>query len=105
MKWFYKWLGGKISDSQYSDEDVLQAHNTIGRPRKTARPIAVRESEDLHTEPVMFKLFKASGGWAIEFRQYDPKKDQHETSLYVVNDEEELGKHISHIITMEALKR
>jgi hypothetical protein len=28
-----------------------------------------------------------------------------DTTLYVVNDEEELGKHISQIITMEALKR
>jgi hypothetical protein len=104
MKWFYKWLGSKIQDSQYNE---VEESPTIGiaRPRKTGRPIAVRESDDLHSEPIMFKMFKANGGWAIEFRQYDPKKDQHETSLYVVNDEEELGKHISHIITMEALKR
>jgi hypothetical protein len=50
-------------------------------------------------------MFKASGGWAIEFRQYDHKNDRVDTNLYVVNDEEELGKHVSQIITMEALKR
>ena len=50
-------------------------------------------------------MFKANGGWAIEFRQYDHKSDRVDTALYVVNNEEELGKHISQIITMEALKR
>ena len=50
-------------------------------------------------------MFKANGGWAIEFRQYDNKNDRVDTSLYVVNNEEELGRHISQIITMEALKR
>jgi hypothetical protein len=104
IKWFYKWLGSKIQDSQYNE---VEESPTIGltRPRKTGRPISVRESDELHSEPIHFRMFKASGGWAIEFRQYDPKQDRHDTSLYVVNDEEELGHHISQIITMEALKR
>jgi hypothetical protein len=50
-------------------------------------------------------MYKASGGWAIEFRQYDRKYDKVDTSLYVVNDEMELGNSVSKIITMEALKR
>lgn len=107
MNWFYKWLGSKISDSQYTDSDADVPINTIvgsTRIRKTGRP-TVRESDELHSEPIHFRMFKASGGWAIEFRQYDNKQDRHETSLYVVNDEEELGHHISQIITMEALKR
>jgi hypothetical protein len=79
--------------------------NLIGRPISKSRRISVRESDDLSTEPITFKMFKASGGWAIEFRQYDTRNDKVDTSLYVVNDEEELGRHISQIITMEALKR
>jgi hypothetical protein len=80
--------------------------NTLssGRP-KSRRISTVRDNEDLSTDPITFKMFKASGGWAIEFRQYDNKNDRVDTSLYVVNNEEELGKHISQIITMEALKR
>ena len=35
----------------------------------------------------------------------DNRNDRMDTSLYVVNGEEELGNHISRIITMEALKR
>lgn len=106
MKWFYKWLSEKISDSQQEAEsDMKVGVNTISRPSKSRRIETVRESDTLNTEPITFKMFKASGGWAIEFRQYDNKNDRVETSLYVVNNEEELGKHISQIITMEALKR
>ena len=106
LKWFYKWLDNKLSDSRYIDEGdtIPTASNPIRGGGKTRR-LSVRESDDLNTEPITFKMFKASGGWAIEFRQYDNRNDRVDTSLYVVNDEEELGKHISQIITMEALRR
>ncbi len=107
LKWFYRWLDTKIQHSR--NEDHPQEAN-IGlaissSKAKRVRNIGVRESDDLGTEPITFKMFKASGGWAIEFRQYDNRNDRVDTSLYVVNDEQELGKHISQIITMEALKR
>ena len=99
MKWFYKWLGNRIRQATREENEP-----TIGlaRPRKLT---PARESDELNTEPITFKMFKASGGWAIEFRQYDSRNDRIDTNLYVVNDEQELGKHISQIITMEALKR
>jgi hypothetical protein len=101
MKWFFKWLSSKIDDTKSSEPNEAIS---LGRP-KPHRISKARESDDLNTEPITFKMFKASGGWAIEFRQYDSRNDRVETSLYVVNDEEELGRHISQIITMEALKR
>lgn len=106
MKWFYKWLASKIDDTKYSEPEEAPGMNLISAGRPKSRRIEVaRESDSLNTEPITFKMFKASGGWAIEFRKYDNKNDRVDTSLYVVNDEEELGKHISQIITMEALKR
>lgn len=104
MKWFYKWLRNKLDDSQYAPEAELSSMKNIGLA-KPRRINTIRESDDLNTEPITFKMFKASGGWAIEFRQYDNRNDRVDTSLYVVTDENELGKHISQIITMEALKR
>jgi hypothetical protein len=106
--WFYKWLGDKISavNSSQDMEAEPSGINLIGRPiGKTNRIPKIRESDELGSEPITFKMFKGNGGWAIEFRQYDHKNDRVDTSLYVVNDEEELGKHVSQIITMEALKR
>jgi len=106
MKWFYRWLGSKIQHSSYEDEPqpagITIGSNKVPRLRKG---MGVRESDELNSEPITFKMFKASGGWAIEFRQYDSRNDRVDTNLYVVNDEQELGKHISQIITMEALKR
>ena len=103
MQWFYKWLGDKISNSQTENYGVESASVSLGKSSRTAR---VRgESDDLASDPIQFKMFKASGGWAIEFRQYDHKNDRINTSLYVVNGEQELGEHVSKIITMEALKR
>lgn len=104
MKWFYKWLGNKLLSGQEMDAEPASV-NLIGRPSKSRRIESVRESDTLNTEPISFKMFKANGGWAIEFRQYDHKNDRVDTSLYVVSNEEELGRHISQIITMEALKR
>lgn len=106
LKWFYKWLDNKLSDSRYIDEGdaIPTASNPIRGGGKTRR-LSVRESEELSSEPIQFRMYKAAGGWAIEFRQYDNKTDRMNTSLYVVNGEEELGKHVSQIITMEALKR
>lgn len=106
MKWFYKWLSEKIDDTKYAEPDEPMPINSLSSGRQKSRRIStVRENDELSSEPISFKMFKANGGWAIEFRQYDNKNDRVDTSLYVVNNEEELGKHISQIITMEALKR
>lgn len=109
MRWFFKWLASKIDDTKYAEKDYTEDHaipvNAISGRVAKSRRIAVRESEELGSEPITFRMFKANGGWAIEFRHYDNKTDRMDTSLYVVNNEEELGKHISQIITMEALKR
>jgi len=106
IKWFYRWLDNKIQDSRYTDDDEANLSPlSRGGIKKSRRIGTVRDNEELSSEPITFKMYKASGGWAIEFRQYDNKHDRVDTSLYVVNSEEELGKHISQIITMEALKR
>jgi hypothetical protein len=106
ITWFYRWLDNKIQNSRYCDEDetVSSPVNSVQSKRRRGI-VSVRESDNLASEPIQFKMYKAAGGWAIEFRQYDNRNDRVDTSLYVVNDEEELGNHISKIITMEALKR
>ena len=74
LKWFYRYLGRKINHVQRED-DSCEAY-----PSKLS---SVRERDDIASEPITFKMFKAKGGWAIEFRQYDRKSDRSETSLQV----------------------
>ena len=103
LKWFYRWLDNKIQNSRYFEEDEPAQMNSVQSKRR--RIASIRESDELASEPIQFKMYKAAGGWAIEFKQYDNRNDRVDTSLYVINGEEELGNHISRIITMEALKR
>jgi hypothetical protein len=105
IKWFYRWLDSKIQNSRYEEDDAISSSLNTVQPKRRRGITSVRESDDFASEPIQFKMYKAAGGWAIEFRHYDNRNDRVDTSLYVVNDEEELGKHISQIITMEALKR
>lgn len=105
LKWFYKWLDNKLSDSRYADENEAIPSPMRGGGKSRRISATVRESDDFASEPIQFKMYKAAGGWAIEFKHYDNRNDRMDTSLYVVNGEEELGNHISKIITMEALKR
>jgi hypothetical protein len=111
MKWFYKWLNKKISDSITEEDDYSETRANIGTIKTTRKSAGNRligvaaPSESLATDPITFKMYKASGGWAIEFKLYDSKTDRVDQSLYVVNNEQDLGEHISKIITMEALKR
>lgn len=108
MKWFDKWFAKKVkqawddaSQEKYESESV--GIGLMNAPR--VRATKAREGDTFSSEPIQFKMYKASGGWAIEFRHYDSNMDRLTTSLYVVNGEEELGNNISQIITMEALKR
>ena len=104
MKWFDRWFAKKCQQAwDDAREQPDTAINTISA--KQARVSRVRESDEIASEPIAFKMFKASGGWVIEFRHYDRKYDKVDSSLYVVNDEQQLGDSISKIITMEALKR
>ena len=107
FKWFDKWFAKKCKEAweNSKNDEAEPAGINLAIGAKVARSSRIRESDDFASEPIQFKMYKASGGWAIEFRQYDRKRDTVDTSLYVVNDEQELGNHISKIITMEALKR
>ena len=53
---------------------------------------------------INFKVYKASGGTIIETSFYDRVKDRHQNSLHVITDDQDIGKEIGKIITMETLK-
>ena len=101
FKWFDNWFAKKCKQA-WDDAQNQEPGLAIGKPTRLR---AGRDSDGFGTEPITFRMYKASGGWAIEFKTYDNRNDNVNCSLYVVNDEQELGNHISKIITMEALKR
>ena len=53
---------------------------------------------------VRFTIYPASGGFVIEHYKQDRFKDGDGPTLTIVNNGDELGKAVEHILTMEALK-
>jgi hypothetical protein len=59
----------------------------------------------LHSQGISFTLYNASGGYVVELRGYDVKNDQHNVSLHVIPNKDDLGESLSHIITLEMLRK
>jgi hypothetical protein len=53
---------------------------------------------------VRFEIHQASGGRVVQTRRYDQRKDRHTEGLYIITPEQDFGREIDKIITMEALK-
>lgn len=53
---------------------------------------------------IQFTVYNANGGRVIETRRYDRQKDRHSNGLYVITNDQEFGREIDKIITMEALR-
>jgi hypothetical protein len=62
-------------------------------------------SIDQPERAIQFTIYNASGGRVVETRRYDRKTDRSTNGLYVITSDQEFGKEIDKIITMEALKQ
>ena len=67
-------------------------------------PQAIMETPSLDSEGMRFTVFKASGGFVIETRTYDRRKDESNNKIYVITENQDLGQELGKIITMESLR-
>ncbi len=65
---------------------------------------AIMEVPSLDSEGMRFTVFKASGGFVIETRTYDRRKDESNNKIYVITEHQDLGAELGKIITMESLR-
>ena len=49
-------------------------------------------------------IYKASGGFILEFRRNDPKKDEYDYDLHIVSDNADIEQSITRIIQLEMMK-
>jgi hypothetical protein len=59
---------------------------------------------ELSSEGMRFQLYRASGGYVVEFRSYDSKADRHNYHLYIIHKDKDIGHELGKIITMESLR-
>lgn len=50
-----------------------------------------------------FTIFKASGGKVVRVHSYDERTDKQKSTLYIINDGEDIGHELNMILSMEAL--
>jgi hypothetical protein len=71
---------------------------------KVSRNGIVVEGDSLSTDPMRLSIYRANGGTVVETRTYDRHKDRNQTQLHIVGHDEDLGRSLSKIITMESLR-
>ena len=102
-RWFLKKLveGAEYEKRQRQEYDTEKSINrltgslTIGRESPTI---------DQPERAIQFTVYSANGGRVVETRRYDRHKDRSQTGLYIITSEQDFGKEIDKIITMETLK-
>jgi hypothetical protein len=92
-KKLYHWI-----NSAYNNEDIVVCQDrSIGMSMVTSTLDSDRN--------IRFNVYKATGGTIVETSFYDRHKDRHNSSLHIITDDQDLGKEIGKIITMETLKQ
>lgn len=94
---FKRWLLKQVKSAQdYENKDgSIKTSNLIARSEP---------SIDQPERAVQFTVYNANGGRVVETRKYDRQKDRHHQNLYIITNDQEFGREIDKIITMEALR-
>lgn len=91
MGWFRKkfnsWVRQAWNDAQDVNEVAVKSHDGVSGKSS-----------------VRFTIYAASGGYIIEHYKHDRYRESDGPELTIVNNGENLGTAVEHILTMEALK-
>lgn len=96
MKWFDKWFAKKCKQAWENRQD-----EPIGVSISSAK---VRRDSSLEANGMNFSVYKANGGYIVEYRQYDRQRDRQDNKLHIVNEDQDLGAELGKIISFEALR-
>lgn len=83
----YRWL--RNSHEYYADN-----------PRDNSE----RRTHVKSNELFMVSLYSANGGFILEVRHNDPKKDEYEYNLHIISDDQDFDKSMAQIIQLEMMK-
>lgn len=98
MKWLKKWIFKAVKEGSELDQaDQMSFSNQL----------VAKDSSSTRFEQrgMNFTLYKANGGYVLEYRSYDRKTDRNDNRLHIITGDQDLGQQIAHIITFEALQQ
>lgn len=94
------WLRKKMHNFIFPQDEAQRAN-------KVSRGLAIASTEPgetLSTEPLRLSIYRANGGMIVETRVYDRQKDRSQNQLHIVSHDDDLGRSLAKIITMESLR-
>lgn len=92
MNFLFKWLKRKLSSVEYNHKSAEV-------------PLSLNDTDfNTFQKGIKFSVYNADGGHVIETSYYDQHHNR-QTNLYLVTNDQDLGERISHIITIESIKR
>ena len=103
MKFFDRWFKKKVTQA-LCEEKVREPDSNYYNSPLISSSSGKAMSIDSN-KAIRFTVSKAQGGVVIETSFYDRVKDRSNQGLYVIRDDQDLGKEIGKIITMETLKQ
>lgn len=106
MNWFDRWLARKVRhglDVERAYEEK-QAINSIKQSTNLSRGLIMSDGGLESPADLNFRMYKAYNGYVMEVRHNDRRTDRTVLNMHIIPDGEDLGDHISKIITLESLK-
>jgi hypothetical protein len=96
MQFIIRWLNKKFNH-YLKDASVREvyANQTIAGSTKTS---------NLNSYGMNFTVYKANGGFIIEYHYYDKHRDRSENKLHIVTEDKDLGEELGKIISFETLR-
>ena len=107
MKMFNRWILKKLKQAAEQEQiDLQEKEMNYAVSPKQHTGISIGRGPSLDSDKgIRFQVYKANGGMVVETSMYDRHKDRHHNSLHIITDEQDLGKELAKIITMETLKQ
>ena len=107
MKFFDKWLYGKVRDmwdNRHKYEADRDYNESKATRMNTLSGAMVERGSPEGQDRITFELTSAVGGRILNVRRYDDRKDRHDHQTYVIPSGEDVGARVSKIINLELIK-
>lgn len=106
MKWFDRWFAKK--SEQAWENARTEKSNRVSLVKERGE---ISDGRTISSNGLQFTLYPANGGHVVEFRKRDysdhpvSRSDENPHLLYVISADKDLGESLTHIMTLELLKR
>ena len=96
MKLFKKWLKNYLKDENIA-KYASEPDQLIKSDYQTRR--------SLQGDGMNFTVYRADGGFVVEYNYYDKQKDKSYHNLHIVTENQDLGEALGKIVVFENVRR